>query len=49
MDLQIIWFVLIAVLWIGFFVLEGFDFGVEARWDECDIFYASDGQCREFV
>ena len=28
MDLQIIWFVLIAVLWIGFFVLEGFDFGV---------------------
>lgn len=28
MDLQIVWFVLIAVLWIGFFVLEGFDFGV---------------------
>ncbi len=26
--LQIIWFVLIAVLWIGFFFLEGFDFGV---------------------
>jgi len=26
--LQIIWFILIAVLWIGFFVLEGFDFGV---------------------
>ena len=26
--LQILWFVLIAVLWIGFFVLEGFDFGV---------------------
>ena len=25
--LQILWFVLIAVLWIGFFVLEGFDFG----------------------
>lgn len=23
-----IWFVLIAVLWIGYFVLEGFDFGV---------------------
>ena len=23
-----IWFVLIAVLWIGFFFLEGFDFGV---------------------
>ena len=28
MDLQIVWFGLIAVLWIGFFVLEGFDFGV---------------------
>lgn len=28
MDLQVVWFVLIAVLWIGFFVLEGFDFGV---------------------
>ena len=26
--LQIVWFVLIAVLWIGFFFLEGFDFGV---------------------
>jgi len=26
--LQTLWFVLIAVLWIGFFVLEGFDFGV---------------------
>jgi cytochrome d ubiquinol oxidase subunit II len=26
--LQGLWFVLIAVLWIGFFVLEGFDFGV---------------------
>ena len=28
MDLQILWFVLIAVLWGGYFVLEGFDFGV---------------------
>ena len=28
MELSIIWFVLIAVLWIGYFVLEGFDFGV---------------------
>jgi cytochrome d ubiquinol oxidase subunit II len=28
MDLNSIWFVLIAVLYIGFFVLEGFDFGV---------------------
>jgi cytochrome d ubiquinol oxidase subunit II len=26
--LQTIWFVLIAVLWIGFYFLEGFDFGV---------------------
>ena len=26
--LQIIWFILIAVLWIGFYFLEGFDFGV---------------------
>ena len=26
--LQTIWFLLIAVLWIGYFVLEGFDFGV---------------------
>jgi len=25
--LQTIWFVLIAILWIGFFFLEGFDFG----------------------
>src|SRR6185295_19158777 len=28
MDLETIWFVLIAVLWSGYFVLEGFDFGV---------------------
>lgn len=28
MDLSTIWFCLIAVLWIGYFVLEGFDFGV---------------------
>ena len=26
--LQVIWIVLIAVLWIGYFILEGFDFGV---------------------
>ena len=26
--LNILWFVLIAVLWTGFFFLEGFDFGV---------------------
>jgi cytochrome bd ubiquinol oxidase subunit II len=26
--LQVIWFILIAGLWIGFFFLEGFDFGV---------------------
>ncbi len=28
--LQQLWFVLIAVLWVGYFVLEGFDFGVGA-------------------
>jgi cytochrome d ubiquinol oxidase subunit II len=28
MNLQNLWFVLIAVLWGGYFVLEGFDFGV---------------------
>jgi cytochrome d ubiquinol oxidase subunit II len=30
MHLHTIWFVIIAVFWIGFFVLEGFDFGVGA-------------------
>ncbi len=28
MDLPTVWFILIAVLWIGYLVLEGFDFGV---------------------
>ena len=28
MDLNTLWFVLIAILYIGFFLLEGFDFGV---------------------
>lgn len=28
MDLNILWFILIAILYTGFFVLEGFDFGV---------------------
>lgn len=28
MDLPTVWFVLIAVLFVGYFVLEGFDFGV---------------------
>jgi len=28
MDLQVIWFALIAVLFMGFFFLEGFDYGV---------------------
>ena len=28
MELATVWFCLIAVLWIGYFVLEGFDFGV---------------------
>ena len=26
--LQALWFILISVLWLGYFVLEGFDFGV---------------------
>ncbi len=28
MDLNTLWFILIAVLYVGYFVLEGFDFGV---------------------
>src|SRR6516164_6231269 len=28
MSLQAFWFLLIAVLWMGYFTLEGFDFGV---------------------
>ena len=28
MDLQTVWFVAVAVLWTGFLLLEGFDFGV---------------------
>ena len=28
MDLNILWFILIAVLFAGFFFLEGFDYGV---------------------
>jgi cytochrome bd ubiquinol oxidase subunit II len=28
MELTTVWFILIAVLWIGYFALEGFDFGV---------------------
>ena len=28
MELTTVWFALIAILWIGYFVLEGFDFGV---------------------
>lgn len=30
MSFQTLWIILIAVLWIGYFVLEGFDFGVGA-------------------
>jgi cytochrome d ubiquinol oxidase subunit II len=26
--MDVLWFIVIAVLWVGFFVLEGFDFGV---------------------
>ena len=34
MQLHTIWFIIVTVFWIGFFVLEGFDFGVGAlhRW-----------------
>ena len=28
MELTTVWFVLIALLWTGYLVLEGFDFGV---------------------
>ncbi len=28
MHLHTLWFVILAILWVGFFVLEGFDFGV---------------------
>ncbi len=28
MSFQTVWFLLIAVLWVGYFILEGFDFGV---------------------
>ena len=28
MELTTVWFALIAVLWVGYFFLEGFDFGV---------------------
>ena len=28
LHLHTLWFVIIAVLWVGFFVFEGFDFGV---------------------
>ena len=30
MQLHTVWFVIIVVFWVGFFVLEGFDFGVGA-------------------
>ncbi|MGD8473235.1 MAG: cytochrome d ubiquinol oxidase subunit II, partial [Anaerolineae bacterium] len=28
MDLQTVWFILIGILFTGFFLLEGFDYGV---------------------
>src|SRR5689334_13607543 len=28
MQLHTIWFIVVSVFWVGFFVLEGFDFGV---------------------
>lgn len=46
MDLNTLWFILIAILYIGFFILEGFDFGVGMlvpilgrgkTWEETDL------------
>src|SRR6188508_1211221 len=28
MDLQLLWFLIVAFFWAGYFLLEGFDFGV---------------------
>ncbi len=28
MDLNIVWFIIVTILFIGFFFLEGFDYGV---------------------
>src|SRR6058998_3523623 len=28
MQLHTVWFLIVAIFWVGFFVLEGFDFGV---------------------
>src|SRR5436190_3460506 len=28
LHLHTLWFIILAILWVGFFVLEGFDFGV---------------------
>ncbi len=30
MELPVVWFIIVAIFWIGFFVLEGFDLGVGA-------------------
>ena len=30
LHLHTIWFIILAIFWVGFFVLEGFDFGVGA-------------------
>ena len=30
MSFEVLWFVVVALFWTGFFVLEGFDFGVGA-------------------
>ncbi|MGL5465429.1 MAG: cytochrome d ubiquinol oxidase subunit II, partial [Leuconostoc lactis] len=41
--LEILWFVLIGVLWAGFFFLEGFDFGIGMQF----IFNARDENDRD--
>ena len=53
--LQIVWFVLIAVLWIGYLALEGFDFGVGmllpilGRSDKAGAAGAADAEARKRV
>ncbi len=55
MELTTVWFILIAVLWTGYFVLEGFDFGVGmlfpvlGRGDGGDSDPANDGETRRRI
>ena len=40
MTLPVIWFVLIAVLFVGYLYLEGFDYGVEICLDSRHVLHA---------